>query len=244
MHRFYPESGRSRDDLEFLTAEDSRHALTVLRLKAGAQVEVVVGGRPWLAEIVGEENRTVCVRKLSPLPSTEPELAVTLFQGIPKADKMDWIVQKATELGVSRIVPVAMERCIVKLSPADTGKKLERWRKISREAGKQSGRCILPEILPPITLEGLLSLEDLPALNAVPWEDAGAFGPLALHRTHPDTDSLGILIGPEGGITPDEISLLRSAGFLPMTLGKRILRTETAGIAAVAALMSLYGEME
>jgi len=244
MHRFYPDPDRSHDDLEFLTADDSRHALTVLRLKDGAQVEVISGGLPWLAEIAGEENRTVCVRKLSPLPSTEPKLAVTLFQGIPKADKMDWIVQKATELGVSRIVPVAMERCVVKLSPADSGKKLERWRKISREAGKQSGRCILPEILPPITLKGLLSLENLPTLKAVPWEEASAFGPLALHRAHPDTDSLGILIGPEGGITPDEISLLKLKGFLPMTLGKRILRTETAGIAAVAALMSLYGEME
>lgn len=244
MHRFYPDPDRSRDDLEFLTPEDSRHALTVLRLKAGDQVTVISGGLPFLAEIVGEEDRIVCVRKHTPLPSAEPKLSVTLFQGIPKADKMDWIVQKATELGVSRIVPVAMTRCVAKLSPADCDRKLERWRKIVREAGKQSGRCVLPEVFPPVSVEQLLCREDLPSLNVVPWEVAEGFGPLALHRAHPEADSLGILIGPEGGITYDEIAALQTKGFLPITLGKRILRTETAGLAALSALMSLYGEME
>ena len=244
MHRFYPDPDRRGDDgTEFLTPEDSRHAATVLRLKAGARVEVISDGLPWLAEIVEEENRIVRVRKLTSLPSTEAKLSVTLFQGIPKADKMDWIVQKATELGVRRIVPVAMERCVVRLSPGDCEKKLERWRKISREAGKQSSRCVLPEILSPVT-PGQLAREDLPALNVVPWEEAGGFGPLALHSACPETDSLGILIGPEGGITPEEIEALKSKGFLPITLGRRILRTETAGLAAIAALMSLYGEME
>ena len=244
MHRFYPDPDQSRNDLEFLTADDSRHALTVLRLKSGAQVEVICDGRRWLAEIVGEENRIVCVRKLDLLSSSEPKLAVTLFQGIPKADKMDWIVQKATELGVSHIVPVAMERSVVRLSEADGRKKTERWQKISREAGKQSGRCILPVIDLPVTLEQLTVEIDLPSLNVVPWEEADGFGPLALHESYPKTESLGILIGPEGGITAREISLLKSKGFLPMTLGKRILRTETAGIAAVSSLMCLYGEME
>ena len=88
MHRFYPDPEKIRDDLAYLTPEDSRHALTVLRLKPGATVEVISGGLPWLARIVGEENRIVCVRKLTPLPSTEPRLTVTLFQGIPKADNI------------------------------------------------------------------------------------------------------------------------------------------------------------
>ena len=244
MHRFYPDPEKSRDDLVFLTPEDSRHAMTVLRLKPGARVEVISGGLPWLAEIAGEEDRTVCVRKLTPLSSTEPKLAVTLFQGIPKADKMDWIIQKATELGVNRIVPVEMARCVVRLSRADGEKKLERWRKICREAGKQSGRCVLPEILPPMTIRQLITLDFLPALNVVPWEEAGCFGPLALHKAHPGAESLGILIGPEGGISPEEILLLKTRDFIPITLGKRILRTETAGMASVAALMCLYGEME
>ena len=244
MHRFYPDPALSRDDLEFLTADDSRHALTVLRLKPGTQVEVISGGSRWFAEIIGEENRTVVVRKLSLLPSTEPNLRVTLFQGIPKADKIDWIVQKSTELGVSRVVPVAMERSVVRLSEADGRKKTDRWQKISREAGKQCGRCVLPEISRPVTVDQLITNENLPVLNVVPWEEADGFGPLALHSAYPEIDSLGILIGPEGGISNREISLLKSRSFLPMTLGKRILRTETAGIAAVASLMSLYGEME
>ena len=228
MHRFYPDPEKIRDNLAYLTPEDSRHALTVLRLKPGATVEVISGGLPWLARIVGEENRIVCVRKLTPLPSTEPKLTVTLFQGIPKADKMDWIIQKATELGVSRIVPVEMERCVVRLS----------------RTGKQSGRCILPEILPPMPVRQLIMQDFLPALNVVPWEEADGFGPLALVKAYPGAESLGILIGPEGGISPDEIGLLKTRDFIPITLGKRILRTETAGMAAVAALMCLYGEME
>ena len=244
MHRFYPDPDLSRDDFDFLTAEDSRHALTVLRLKPGDRVEVISGSLPWLSEIVEEKNRIVCVRKITPLPSTEPKLAVTLFQGLPNADRMDWIVQKATELGVSRIIPVLLDRCVARISPADSGKKIERWRKISREAGKQCCRCALPEILPPMTIRQLIAREDLPALNVVPWEEAAQFGPLALHKSCPAADSIGILIGPEGGISPDEINLLKSKGFIPMTLGKRILRTDTAGIAAIAALMSLYGEME
>ena len=245
MHRFYAAPASSTSpDTEYLTPEDSRHALTVLRLSPGAQVEIVCDGIPWLSEIVSAEGSRGCVRKLAPLPSTEPRLSVTLFQGLPKADKMDWIVQKATELGVSAVVPVAMARSVVRLSEADGLRKTERWRKISREAGKQSGRCIIPEISLPVTLPQLLARTDLPALNAVPWEEAGTFGPLALRALHPEITSLGILIGPEGGITAEEITLLKTGGFLPMTLGKRILRTETAGLAAVAALMCLYGEME
>ena len=244
MHRFYPDPDPGPDGLALLSADDSRHALTVLRLKAGDRVEVMTSGQRWLAEIAGEENRIVRVRKLVPLPSSEPKLAITLFQGIPKADKMDWIVQKATELGVSRVVPVLMERSVVRFSAADGRKKTDRWQKISREAGKQCGRCVLPAIDLPLTLDQLAARPNLPALNVVPWEEAEGFGPLALREAYPVMESLGILIGPEGGISSREIALLKSKGFLPMTLGKRILRTETAGLAALASLMCLYGEME
>ena len=244
MHRFYPDPEKIRDNLAYLTPEDSRHALTVLRLKPGATVEVISGGLPWLARIVGEENRIVCVRKLTPLPSTEPKLTVTLFQGIPKADKMDWIIQKATELGVSRIIPVEMERCVVRLSRTDEAKKLERWRKISREAGKQSGRCIIPEIHPPVTVRETEEIIRKLDAVAVPWEAGRDFGPLAFMKAHPDIGSLGIFIGPEGGIEPEEISLLTSFSCDIITLGPRIMRTETAGLAAVSAFSALYGEME
>ena len=244
MHRFYADPARSSEDLVFLSEEDARHALSVLRLKEGQTVEVFRDGQRYEAEIISAGRDGVCVKPLYLLPSTEASLSVTLFQGLPKSDKMDFIVQKAVELGVSRIVPVSMNRCVVKLTPKDASHKLERWRRIAREAGKQCGRCIIPEITEPCPLSRLPSLSFLPGLNIVPWEESEGTGPLAFSRSHPAPASIGILIGLEGGIDRDEIALLRQAGFIPVTLGKRILRTETAGLAAVASFMALYGEME
>ena len=244
MHRFYADPARSAGDLVYLAEEDARHALSVLRLKAGQAVEVFLSGQRYEAEISSTDRNDVCVKLLSQLPSAEAALSVTLYQGLPKSDKMDFIVQKAVELGVSRIVPVIMSRCVVKLNPKDAAHKLERWRKIAREAGKQCGRCMIPEITEPCTLSSLSTLPSYPETNIVPWEESEGNGPLAFSRSHPGLSSLGILIGPEGGIDRDEIDVLRQSGFIPVTLGKRILRTETAGLAAVASFMALYGEME
>lgn len=244
MHRFYPDPALGRDGLEYLTPEDVRHALTVLRLRRGAKVEIISGGQPWIGEIERADPGEVGIRKLEPLPTTEPRLQVTLFQGLPKADKMDWIIQKTTELGIIRIVPLNMDRCVSRLRPDDCGKKLERWKKIAREAGKQSGRCVLPEILPPLCLKELPRSGLLPETCIVPWEEARCCGPLSFSKAHPDLTSLGILIGPEGGIDPKEMEFLAGEGWIPVTLGRRILRTETAGIAVLSAIMGLYGEME
>ncbi len=244
MHRFFADTGSVSDGAFLLAPEDSRHALTVLRFRTGQHVEIIMDGRRWEAEVSGTDNKAVSVRLLSPLPSTEPSLSVTLFQGLPKADKMDLIVQKSTELGVSRIVPVLLNRCVSRPDPKDMIRKLDRWRKIAREAGKQSGRCLVPEIAEPVSLTQLCSGFTLPEKNIVPWEEASGFGPLAFRRVNPQLSSLGILIGPEGGIEKEEVVSLKDKGFIPVTLGKRILRTETAGIAALSSIMSLYGEME
>ena len=227
MHRFYADPGRRDGNSLFLSADDARHAVTVLRLKPGQHVELIMDQERWEAEIISTDSRNVCVRLVSALPSTEAKLTITLFQGLPKADKMDLIVQKATELGVCRIVPVLMNRCVSRPEPKDFPRKLDRWRKIVREAGKQSGRCLTPEITDPIDLCRIQDLPVLPGINIVPWEEAEGFGPLAFRAAHPAVSSLGILIGPEGGIEPEEIAFLQSAGFIPVTLGKRILRTET-----------------
>ena len=244
MHRFYADPGRSSGELAFLSAEDARHAATVLRLKQGNRIEIILDARRYDAEILSVSGSGINARLLLPLPSTEPALKVTLFQGIPKADKMDFIVQKATELGVSRIVPVLMARCVSRPDPKDMARKQERWRKIAREAGKQSGRCVIPEISDAVSLQRLIGLDSLPGTNVVPWEESSSFGPLAFREKYPALSSLGILIGPEGGIEQNEIASLQSAGFIPLTLGKRILRTETAGLAALTSFMTLYGEME
>lgn len=237
MHRFYAE--QMDRETAFLSPEDQNHALRVLRLVPGDIVELMWQGNRFLGELQDSSS----ARVLRPLPSTEASLRITLFQGLPKADKMDWIVQKAVEIGVARIVPVLMERCITRLTPQDAEKKRVRWSRIAREAGKQSGRCLVPEVTLPVPLRALPELGREQDCCVVPWEEAGSVGPLGFVRDHPSFSSLGILIGPEGGIAPEEIESLKEV-FCPVTLGQRILRTETAGLAAASAFLALRGEME
>jgi len=244
MHRFYADPDRSDETAAYLTEEDARHALKVLRLQTGDQVELFLRGRRCLAEITSVKDQDVALKTVSPLPSTEPALSVTLFQGLPKGDKMEWIVQKATELGVSRIVPVAFSRCVVRFEKKDAKKKQERWQKIAREAGKQSGRCVIPEVALPVSFSALPALFSACGSVVVPWEECVKGGPLSFVRRHSSLSSLGIVIGPEGGISPEEMARLSELGCEPITLGKRILRTETAGLAALSAFFSLFGEME
>lgn len=243
MNRFFADP-YSDHQHALLTAEDTAHAGRVLRLGPGDHVETIVGQTRYLSVIEGTDGNRCIVRLAQCLPSTEPQLQLTLFQGIPKGEKMEFILQKATELGVVRIVPVMMSRCIVKLDRKDLSGKHERWAKIVREACKQSGRCIIPEVAYPVALDRALSeMKELESV-IVPWEENTGYGPKSFFHDHPDIHSAGIVIGPEGGITPDEIRILQEAGAYPITLGPRILRTETAGIAVVSALFGLYGEME
>lgn len=244
MHRFFADPGLSDDKLLFLSPEDAYHARAVLRMKPGQQVELIHQSALWIAELLSVEEHEVCARPVHSLPSAETSLAITLFQGLPKSDKMDWIVQKATEIGVSRIVPLVMSRCVVKYDTKKDRQKIDRWQKIIREACKQSGRCVVPTLAEPCSIKQLRDLSLLPELNVVPWEGAESYGPRSFCQDHSVPSSLGILIGPEGGIDSEEISVLQKMGFVPITLGKRILRTETAGLAAVSAFLGLYGEMD
>ena len=244
MHRFYADPSLSDSEWVYLSPEDTRHALTVLRLKTGQEIQVIHHSALWEAEIVSINAQGIRAKVTRSLLSSEPGIKITLFQGLPKSDKMDWIVQKATELGVNRIIPLVMERSVVKFDSEKDIRKVDRWRKIIREACKQSGRCVIPELYDPCSLHQLLDSFTLPELNIVPWEEAREYGPRSFYQDHAVAGSLGILIGPEGGISQQEIALLQSAGFVPVTLGKRVLRTETAGLAAVSAFLSLYGEMD
>ncbi len=243
-HRFYAgEPVPGTPDRFLLSGEDTRHAQRVLRLEPGAEIELFHNGERYLAVLCEPLDGCLTARTSAPLPSTEAALRLTLFQGLPKADKMEWIIQKAVELGVSRIVPVRMRRCVVQISPKDAPRKLERWQRIAREACKQSGRCVVPEVAAPVDFQELPALAAVPEACVVPWEESRDAGPKAFARAHPDLTSLGIVIGPEGGISGEEMAQL-SGLCTPITLGRRILRTETAGLAAVAAFLALYGEME
>ena len=244
MHRFYADESRSTDGIAYLTAEDARHAARVLRMSAGEQAEIFLQGRRWLGEISEIAPEDVALRLLEELPSTEARLRITLYQGLPKADKMELIIQKAVELGAEAVVPVAMSRCVVKLDEKDGRKKQERWQKIAREACKQSGRCLMPEVNAPLSFKAFLGRLSHHDAAIVPWEDARGYSLNAFRREHPDITRLAVVIGPEGGMSAEEVEAMKQAGCLPVTLGPRILRTETAGLAAISALMCLYQEME
>ncbi len=244
MHRFYADEASSTVDEIHLSAEDAHHALHVLRLKPGDEAEILACEKRWHAVFTELSPGQAVLRMVHPLPTAEPALSITLFQGLPKFDKMEWIVQKGVELGVSGIVPVPMIRSVSRPDEKNAQKKADRWRKIAREAGKQAGRCILPDVSDPVPLAALRPLiESLDAV-VVPWEECRSPGLKAWAEAHPGLHSLGIVIGPEGGISPEEIQLLHELNCEPITLGPRILRTETAGIASISAFLSLYGEME
>ena len=244
MHRFYADERLSAADRFVLSSEDARHAGRVLRLQPGDEAEVFLNGERFLAVFDSVSADSAELRPVRSLPSTEPSLSFTLFQGLPKSDKMDWIVQKAVELGVSRIVPVAFSRCVVKLDAKESARKQERWQRIAREAGKQSGRCRIPEVCLPVSVSALEPFFAACERVAVPWEECPEGGPLSFVKRHPTLSSLGIVIGPEGGISADEMDGFTKLNCEPVTLGKRILRTETAGLAALSVFSGLYGEME
>lgn len=244
MHRFYADERGIADGIAHLPKEDAVHAARVLRMKPGDEAELFCGGARYLAEMDAFTADDVTLRILRELPSTEAGLRITLYQGLPKADKMELIVQKACELGAARVVPVAMSRCVVKLDGKDAAKKQERWQKIAREACKQSGRCVEMEVAMPLAIKQLPAALAAHDAAIVPWEDAHQVSLTAFRAAHPDVRDLAIVIGPEGGMSQEEVDLMSGVGCVPVTLGPRILRTETAGLCAVSALLCLYGDME
>ena len=247
MHRFFADERGIVENIAYLNAEDAGHALRVLRLEKGDEVELVCAPARYLAEIDSTEDGEVRLRVTEKLRDTEAQTRVTLYQGLPKADKMEWIVQKSTELGAAAIAPVAMIRSVVKLEGKDAAKKTERWQKIAREAVKQCARVNAPEVKMPRKLAAMK--DELNALDVliVPWEDArdGSIADCLAPFKANERVSVGILIGPEGGIAPEEAEwLTHEAGAKLVTLGPRILRTETAAIASQTIVMALRGEME
>jgi len=243
MHRFYAEGELSPEGLAKLSEEDVRHAQRVLRMQAGDALELFASGRRYAAVLLADDAEGLRCRVSAELPSTEAKLRVTLYQGLPKADKMEWIVQKAVELGAARVVPVAMSRCVVQLNGKDGAKKQERWQKIAREACKQSGRCQLMAVDVPIPFKQLAARLAQHEAALVPWEDAAGCGLAAFHQARPECRDVALVIGPEGGMSAGEVAEMEAAGCRAVTLGPRILRTETAGLAAISALMCLYGDM-
>lgn len=229
---------------ECLRVEGSEynHIANVLRMKKGEQVSVSGGdgSARWLFEIEEFGPDAVILRKKG-LLAREAELPVRviLFQGLPKSDKMEWIIQKSVELGVTDIVPVSMKRCVMKLDPRREGKKIQRWQAIAESAAMQSKRARIPQVHMPVTMKEAIRMareeSDLMVLPYELQEDAG--GTRALFSSLERGQSVSVFIGPEGGFEPSEVEEAAAAGIRPISLGRRILRTETAAMVVLSWLI-------
>lgn len=253
MHRFFIKRENIIDESTILiTGDDVRHIANSLRLKPGEEITASTGeGMDYLVEIVELTKEHVRCQVLhAGAAESEPKLQVTLFQGLPKSDKLDLIVQKCTEIGIERIIPVETRRTIVKLDDKKADRRLDRWQKIAEEAGKQSGRGKIPTIGPVLTFRGMLELLKLEKFDLVlvPWEDEAGLSlrqALAISRSNKaNPERIAYIIGPEGGLAEEEVQTLKDAGAQAVTLGPRILRTETAGLVVLTVLMYEFMEME
>jgi 16S rRNA (uracil1498-N3)-methyltransferase len=218
----------------------AHHAARVLRLQVNDEVRLFDGrGGEWTARIARMKPTVHVVLDAYEPTSREPALRITLVQALPAADKMDWVIQKAVELGVAAIRPVAARRSVVRLSGEKVERRLSHWRSVAVAACEQSGRNLLPLVAP------LLDLPQYLAQERAQNETRLLMLPDTATRLRDLAEPAGpvsILVGPEGGFEEGEVQLAQLAGFVPTGFGPRVLRTETAGLAVVAAMMSTWGD--
>ncbi len=239
MHRFFVEVGLR------LTPGDSRHVLRVLRMREGDHlVAVFPGGPEVVCRIAGSSGGVVRLEPLEErMPSSEARVGVTLFQGMPKGDKMDLIVEMTSEMGVSRVVPVACRRSVARPGTEAALRRVERWKRIAREAAALSGRLVVPEVAPIVDWEGALGMLDGSMLALVAWETGERRGLRETLLESYGGGGVAIFIGPEGGLEETEVLMARGKGAVPVSLGPRILRTETAAVTAVCLTLGTLGDL-
>lgn len=240
MYRFFIEDGISSEKEISISGSDYNHIKNVLRMKIGDEVLISDGkDREYLCKISQFAEEEVLLQILDIMgTSRELPTKITLFQGLPKGDKMEQIIQKTVELGVTEIVPVAMKRCVVKLDAKKAAKKVERYNAIALSAAKQSKRGIIPEVKNVVSYKEAVNMAAKMEAFLVPYENAeGIAGARKLVDSMKGKKSIGIFIGPEGGFEESEIALALANGANTLTLGKRILRTETAGMTMLSILM-------
>lgn len=241
MYHFFVREEQVSGETAVITGPDVNHIKNVLRMKPGEKILLNTGGDwDYLCEIreIGKEEVTLSVvsenRNVSELPSK-----ITLYQGLPKSDKMEWIIQKAVELGVYRIVPVLTKRVIVKWDERKSAEKTRRSSGIAEAAAKQSGRNIVPEVTEPFSWDRALQDAAGNEVRLIPYELADDMEETRkIISSLKPGQSVAVFIGPEGGFEETEIREAEAAGFQPVTLGKRILRTETAGLVMLSLLMA------
>ena len=246
MHKFFVDIENFHGDEVFIQEDDVKHIYKVLRLKSGDKLNINdCRGKEYLGEIIYITKNEVKVKLLQQIPvNNESFLNISLFQGLPKSSKMDLIVQKSTELGVNEITPIITERVVAKNEIGEF-KKTDRWKRIALEACKQSKRSIIPEINTPIEFEEMLN--DLKAVDLiiVPYEGEENKGikDIMKELDLSSVKNVAVIIGPEGGFEEKEVYQLSDLGAHIITLGPRILRTETAGFVTVSILMYELGDL-
>ena len=218
------------------------HVARVLRMRAGAPLVVFDGnGAEYRAEIVHVSADTVRVKLMERTAGlAESPLKITLVQGISRGERMDWTLQKATELGAAAIAPVLTARSVVRLDDKQAARKQEHWRGIVIAACEQCGRTHVPTVSLPTTLKSYLATTRKEGLRLVLSPSA----PASLAGLASVSSKVELLIGPEGGLDDDELAAARAAGFTPVRLGPRVLRTETAGVVALSVLQALWGDLQ
>jgi 16S rRNA (uracil1498-N3)-methyltransferase len=245
MHRFFVEDRNINENNILIEGDDVNHITKVLRLRSGEKVSVSnARGREFICTLT-EVNKKQVICEISEefINQTEAPIQITLFQGLPKAQKMDLIIQKCVEIGIYKIQPVITERVVIKVDGKDLSNKIERWRRIAEEAAKQSKRGIIPEIAEPISFsEAIESLNDMD-ISVVPYEKEESRGLKETLKEGFNVKTVGILIGPEGGFDEEEIEKCLNLNVKPVTLGPRILRTETAGFVASTIVLYEIGDM-
>ena len=240
LPRFFVPAGLAPGATVELPEAAAHHALRVLRLGEGAAVVLFDGhGGEWFARLVRAGPVLRAVLETFDAGDRLPALNITLVQGLPAADKMDWIVQKATELGVAAIRPVAAKRSVVRLSGERMARRVQHWQQVAVAACEQCGCNRVPAVAPLLDLPqylGLAATHNDTRLVLAPGSGRG------LRGMEKPAGAVTLLIGPEGGFEEGEMCAALAAGFEPLALGPRVLRTETAGVAALAAMMALWGD--
>ena len=239
MYHFFVSEEQIKGENAYIEGSDVNHIANVLRMKPGEELLISVKGDwDYLCKIVDIETDRVNLKVLESMEQRELPVNITLLQGIPKSDKLEMIIQKAVELGVSEIIPVKTKRVVVKIDEKKVDTKVNRWNAIAESAAKQSKRSIIPKVHEPMSIDNALEIVKDFGVKLIPYENADGIDKTRRILDCMDkTKNVAVFIGPEGGFEEAEVERIKNSGFEVITLGKRILRTETAGLALLSNIM-------
>ena len=246
MRKFFVDKNQIKNNIIEIINEDVNHIKNVLRLEIDTLIQISDGEKNYISKISKIEKDIVICEIVEEIENkNEANVKIDIFQGLPKSDKMEYIIQKCTELGVNEYFPVSMKRSIVKLLGKDEQKKIERWQKIVEGAAKQSGRDIVPKVNNIKNVNNVCEIIKNYDIFIVTYEleEKESLKAILVNLNKKIESKIAVLIGPEGGIEEDEVELLKKNGAKVVSLGKRILRTETVALAVSSIIMYEYGEL-